>query len=320
VGVLGMLASLSPNHDAAVIEVAQSALWMNRGPITRFLRPNVALITEIGISQIEMVKTLERAVRFKCMVFDGLVGDAIAVVGAHLPHFDQVLGYARKHAKSVLIYGDHVDSDIRIQNIESNYFGSQVALDTNRGSYSFSIPMPTAGMAKSAIAAFAIMYALGEDLDKACQNIGQYQSIEGRLLTHEVAVTGGKVTIIDDNWNALYESMVNALSLFGAQKEADKRFIFVLGRLVDLGEKTKEMHQSLSVPILESKPDLVITHGEEMKYLREVLPKDMLGEHFDSVADLANYIKSLWQPNDVILIKGSRTGSDFVGLSPLLQG
>ncbi len=319
VGVLGMLASLSPNHDAAIIEVAQSALWMNRGPITRLLRPNVALITEIGISQIEMVKTLERAVRFKCMVFDGLAGNAIAVVGAHLPHFDQVLSYARKHAKRVVIYGDHIDSEIRIKNITNNYVGSKVALETNRGSYSFSIPMPTAGMAKSAIAAFAVMYALGEDLDKACQNIGQYQSIEGRLLTHEVAVTGGKVTIIDDNWNALYESMVNALSLFGGQKEADKRFIFVLGRLVDLGEKTKEMHQSLSVPILESQPDLVITHGEEMKYLREVLPENMLGEHFDNVRELAKYLKSIWQAKDVILIKGSRTGSDFVQVVPLLK-
>ena len=213
-----------------------------------------------------------------------------------------------------------VDSDIRIKNIESTYFGSQVALDTNRGSYSFSIPMPTAGMAKSAIAAFAVIYVLGKDLDKACQNIGQYQSIEGRLSTHEVAVVGGNVTIIDDNWNALYESMVNALSLFGAQKDASKRFIFVLGRLVDLGDKTKEMHQSLSVPILKSRPDLVITHGEEMKYLRKVLPKDMLGAYFANVDDLATYIKNLWQPNDVILLKGSRTGSDCVGLSPLLQG
>jgi len=319
VGVLGMLASLSPNHDAAVIEVAQSALWMNRGPITRLLRPNVALITEIGISQIEMVKTLKRAVRFKCMVFDGLAGNAIAVVGAHLPHFDQVLSYARKYAKRVVIYGDHIDSEIRIKNITNNYVGSKVALETNRGSYSFSIPMPTAGMAKSAIAAFAVMYALGEDLDKACQNIGQYQSIEGRLLTHEVAVIGGKVTIIDDNWNALYESMVNALSLFGSQKDTDKRFIFVLGRLVDLGEKTKEMHQSLSVPILESQPDLIITHGEEMKYLREVLPENMLGEHFDNVRELAKYLKSIWQANDVILIKGSRTGSDFVQVVPLLK-
>lgn len=319
VGALGMLANLSLDHDAAIIEVAQSALWMNRGPVTRFVRPNVALITEIGISQIEMVKTLENAVRFKCKVFDGLAGDSIAVIGAHLPHFDQVLGYAREHAKKIIIYGDHSDSEIRIKNIKSDYSGSQVDLETNRGDYSFFIPMPTEGMAKSAIAAFTVMYALGEDLDKVCQNISQYQSIEGRLETYDIPVLGGDVTIVDDNWNALYSSMVNALSLFGTQKDDSKRFIFVLGRLVDLGDKTKEMHQSLSVPILKSKPDLVVTHGEEMKHLREVLPKEMLGEHFDDVNELAKYLKGLWRADDVILIKGSRTGSDFVKIAPLLR-
>src|SRR5690606_37721862 len=92
VGAPAMLANLTPDYDAAVIEIAQSALWMKRGPVTHLVKPTVALITEIGVSQTDArVKSVEDTAKWKSRIFDGLTGTAIAIVGEHLPCFDYVI-------------------------------------------------------------------------------------------------------------------------------------------------------------------------------------------------------------------------------------
>ena len=87
--------------------------------------------------------------------------------------------------------------------------------------------------------------------------------------------------------------------------------IFVLGRIVHLGNKAKDIHEALARPLLDSQPDLVLTHGEEMKWLRAKLPDTILGPHFEQAQALAEFLKQQVSPDDVILFKGSSRDSDF---------
>lgn len=327
VGTLGSLASLSPHHDAAIIEVAQSALWIKRGPITQFIRPDVALVTEIGYSQTQQVKSLEQTMKYKTQIFNGLSRNAIAVVGAHLPLFEQVLDYAKKYSKRVVIYGDHPQAQIRVKSIELSLESSHVKLETDKGDFEFILPIPSIGMAKNAIAAFAVIYALGFDKKAACYAIEQYKTTERRLQIEKIQYAQGVINIIDDSFNAEYDSMVNAFTIFkdssfrdayakstDLQGSAISRYnkkIFVLGRIVHLGDKAQDIHEALAQPLLQSDPDLVLTHGEEMKWLRAKLPDTILGPHFDNAEALAKFLKQKVSPDDVILFKGSSRDSDF---------
>ena len=336
VGALGVLASLAPDHDAAIIEVAQSALWMKRGPVTQFIQPDVALVTEIGYSQTQQLSSLEQTMKYKAQIFNGLSRNAIAVVGAHLPFFEQVLDYAKKYSKSVVIYGDHPQSQLRIKDIELSLESSLVRLETDEGDFEFVLPMPSIGMAKNAIAAFAVIHALGFDKQAACRAIERYETTKGRLQLEKLSYKQGVVNIIDDSFNAEYDSMVNAFTIFKSQafKEADtkgadastttnttsvngdqvsryNKKIFVLGRIVHLGDKAKDIHEALAEPLLQSGPDLVLTHGDEMKWLRAKLPDTILGPHFDHAQALAEFLKQQVSPNDVVLFKGSSRDSDF---------
>lgn len=357
VGALGVMASLAPDHEAAIIEVAQSALWMKRGPVTQFIQPDVALVTEIGYSQTEQLSSLEKTLQYKTQIFNGLSRNAIAVVGAHLPFFKQVLHYAQHYSKQVIIYGDHPQAHIRIKNIELSLASSHVWLETDEGDFDFNLPMPSMGMAKNAIAAFAVIYALGFDRSAACQAIEQYECPERRLQIEKLDYKQGVINIIDDSFNAEYDSMVNAFTIFKngafagrAKKEGYtqntkgqsskaispnsigttnkgknakettvnssqgvqyNKKIFVLGRIVHLGDKAKDIHEALAKPLLDSQPDLVLTHGEEMKWLRAKLPDTILGPHFEQAQALAEFLKQQVSPDDVILFKGSSRDSDF---------
>lgn len=322
VGALSSLASLSPHHDAAIIEVAQSALWMKRGPITQFIQPDVALVTEIGYSQTQQVKSLEQTMKYKTQIFNGLSRNAIAVVGAHLPLFEQVLYYAQKYSKRVVIYGDHPQSQIRIKSIELSLESSHVKLETDEGDFEFILPIPSIGMAKNAIAAFAVIYAIGFDKEAACYAIEHYKTTERRLQIEKLQYAHGVINIIDDSFNAEYDSMVNAFTIFKGSSFKDayakgtdispyNKKIFVLGRIVHLGDKAQDIHEALAQPLLQSEPDLVLTHGEEMKWLRAKLPDTILGPHFDNAEVLARFLRQKVSPDDIVLFKGSSRDSDF---------
>ncbi|MBQ9452918.1 MAG: hypothetical protein IJU65_06470, partial [Desulfovibrio sp.] len=67
-------------------------------------------------------------------------------------------------------------------------------------------------------------------------------------------------------------------------------------------------------------PDLVLTHGDEMRHLRAVLPEAILGPHFSNVGDLVAFLGRELCEDDTVLIKGSRRDSDFGELGLILTG
>ncbi|AWF80491.1 UDP-N-acetylmuramoyl-tripeptide--D-alanyl-D-alanine ligase [Microbulbifer sp. A4B17] len=321
VGAPTMMASLNQDHEVAVIEVAQSALWMKRGPITRQVKPTIALITEIGMSQTSHhVKSVEDTAKWKSRIYDGLTGPAIAIAGEHLECFDYVLNKAKKHAKRIIIFGESPNAEVRILRIRTDESGSWVQLKFPKRELELRVPAPSLGMLHNAIASICAVYALNRDLDEAALKLQELRLDDSHLQRTSMKIHGKSINLIDDSWNATVSSMLNAFSVFAQTEAQDQgRKIAVLGRIVHLGEKAQELHESLSDPLMQSQVDWVVTHGEEMKYLRQVLPEEILGPHFSEAAPLVNYLADFFQDSDLILLKGSRRDSDFGSIPALLD-
>lgn len=321
VGALAMLANLGMDHEAAIIEIAQSALWMQRGPITRLVRPTIAVITEIGLSQTcAKVKSVADAATWKARIFDGLTGAAVAVLGEHLPCFDYVLRQAHAHAQRVVVFGRSAMADVRILDVDADTEGSWVSLQLPAQALRMRVPLPGPGMVNNAVAALAAVHASGRDLTAAATRLEGFQAGEGRLQTETLQFGDRLIRLIDDSFNAEVASMLNAFAVLGTMPVQDGgRRIAVLGRIAHLGEQARPLHESLAGPLLQTGVSLVITHGEEMHYLRAVLPAEVLGPHFSSAAALAEALPSLLWSGDVVLVKGSRRDSDFGEICGLLR-
>ncbi|SDK71693.1 CapA family protein [Microbulbifer yueqingensis] len=320
VGAPSMLASLSPDDEAAVIEVAQSALWMKRGPITRLIRPTIALITEIGISQSRShVRSTRDTARWKSRIFDGLTGPAIAIIGDHLKHFQYLKYEAEKHARRVIVFGPSTEAEVRIRDIQGDDDGSWVTLEADSQTIRFRVPAPSQGMVMNAVASLCVLYAMGRELQAAAETLASIELDDAHLSRSRLTLAGKTVSLIDDSWNATVSSMLNAFSVLAQSRaEGNGRKIAVLGRIVHLGDKARELHESLAGPLAASGADRVITHGDEMKHLRGVLPESLLGPHFSTARELSQHLVEYVQPGDLLLLKGSRRDSDFGAVAGLL--
>ncbi|WP_237060146.1 CapA family protein [Microbulbifer sediminum] len=321
VGAPSMLASLAPNDEAAVIEVAQSALWMKRGPITRLIRPTISIITEIGISQSRShVRSTKDTARWKSRIFDGLTGSAVAIFGDHLKHFEYIRSEAEKHARRIIVFGTGEESEVKIRDIQGDDNGSWVTLETPNETVSYRVPAPSRGMVMNSVASMCALYAMGRDLTSIAGELANLELDDAHLSRTRMKLAGKEIELIDDSWNATISSMLNAFSVLAQSNISNQgRKIAVLGRVVHLGEKSRELHQSLAQPLLDAGVHQVITHGEEMQHLRDVLPESILGPHFMNADDLACHLVECVRPSDLLLLKGSRRDSDFGSVPGLLE-
>lgn len=323
IDVPALLANLNPQHDVALLEIAQSALWMKRGPITRLIQPTIAVITEIGMSQTDrMGGSVQDTAKWKSRIFDGLTGNAVAVIGEHVACFEYIQQQAARHARRVLVFGTSAAADIRIVSVQPDEQGSRVELQTPDEQLVLRVPVASSGMVHNAVAAVSVLYVMGRNLPQAIQALADYRPNRGCLQQQPLTLRDQTVQVIDDSWNATVSSMRNAFNVLAHKTPTGAgRKIAVLGRMVHLGDLAQPLHEELAAPLLATGVNLVLTHGAEMHFLRARLPDHLLGPHWDDAPSVARWLVEHCQDGDVILVKGSRRDSDFgeiVGLLAML--
>ncbi|MEZ2295706.1 CapA family protein [Variovorax sp. RCC_210] len=325
VGVPAMLANLAPDADVCILEMAQSGLWMDRGPISLVARPHVALITEIGLSQTRQASTLELTAKYKSRIFLGLEPGGVAIVPEHIACLPQVLRAAARTAGAIWVVGSGPGADVRVVDTASEPGGGcRVRIAVAGRTHTYLFPVDSAGLVRNSTLAFAALVAMGFDAEAACARMPRVRLPASVMQVHALRTQAGvEATLIDDSWNAEVMSMRNAMEFVRTCERAQHgpvvRKIGVLGRIVNLDDDAEAMHRSLAAPLLASGIAHLVTHGPEMRWLREEVPSALLGPHFDDAAQLAHYLGGFLRSGDLVLVKGDRDRSDFGHIPGLLQ-
>jgi UDP-N-acetylmuramyl pentapeptide synthase len=324
VGVPGAMASLGADVDVCILEMAQSALWMDRGPISLEARPHVAILTEVGLSQTTKTDTLEKTAEYKSRAFLGLEPGGIAVVSAHIPYMAKVVKAALRTAAKVWTVGTGPNDNIRLLDARPESSGCRVRLSFKGRIHEYLFPVASIGLVRNSALAFAAIVAMGFDAEEASARMPHVRLPASVMQVEPLRTrSGALVTLVDDSWNAEVMSMRNAMSFVrsyrGPGNAPVARKVGVLGRIVNLGEQAEAMHRGLAEPLLASGIAHLVTHGDEMRWLREEVPVSLLGPHFDDAAELTLYLGEYLRDGDLLLVKGDRDRSDFGTIPSLLK-
>ena len=86
--------------------------------------------------------------------------------------------------------------------------------------------------------------------------------------------------MIDDSYNASYESVIGGLNSL----DKDSRKIIILGDMLELGEYSKELHIKVGEFINNMNNTILITIGNETKYINNDI-------HFNDLEVLKEYLE-----------------------------
>src|SRR5262249_18584779 len=152
-------------------------------------------------------------------------------------------------------------------------------------------------------------YALDIPLYDAAEALAAWEGAEGRMtLTH----TADGLTVLDDCYNAGPESMEAALTTLAQTTVLGG--VAVLGDMRELGEYAAELHRIVGRKVIETGVRNLIVVGElapeiaeeAKRYAAEVGTPAPEVHRFADSEETAKRIKSLVQPKDAVLVKGSR--------------
>jgi len=283
--------------------------------LTRLVRPHVAIVTTIAPAHIEYFGTEEKIADAKAEIFEGLTGEAVAILPYDSPHVARLYNVATRHARQVVSFGFGAGADVRvIDDMPAAGGGSLVTAQLREARLSFTVAMPGRHWISNALAVLAAVEAVGGDLAQAGLALAEMRGLPGRGARRGVRTAdGGEALIIDEAYNANPASMAVTLRQLGEEKAA--RRVAVLGAMKELGDQSAALHAGLADRVREAGLGLAILVGEEMAPLAEALAGEVPVERVATADQALALLADRLAGGDVVLVKGSNS----VGLSKLVE-
>jgi len=285
--------------------------------LTSFIRPEIAVITEISLSHLEYFKTVEKIAEEKWTLVEKLEPKGFAAVNLDNQKIKKLKEQNKRDDINFLTFGFLENADIQATDISYNYSNSESNGGREIKGLSFklnykgtSIPVRLNNILAehniyAALSAVAIGLVFKLNLVEIAESLSNFSMPAGRMNL----ISGIKNTfIIDDTYNASPIATLSALEVL-KNIEAPRK-IAVLGDMLELGEETQVEHRSVAKKFLEIKNGIFFAVGERMKFATEELKKHRIAperifEFADSVS-AGRKLQEIIQEGDLILIKGSQ--------------
>ena len=287
---------LEPENEAAVLEMGISYFGeMDR--ISRIARPDIAVYTNIENVHTENLIDRDGVLRAKTELVANMRGNTLILNAED----DKLAGYKLPSGKKAVYYG--IDGEAFVTASDIEYHGMEsVDFTLHVGADSIRVSLPAAGrhMVLNSLAAAAAGHELGLTMQEIKRGIEAYRTVSGRMEKSEYK---GAV-IMNDCYNASPASMAASLRVLA---QGSGRRLALLGDMLELGERTVELHEGVGRLAAELGVDMLVAVGGLGAHIAKAAKEAGLEKAFALSRDEAvELIKNELREGDTLLVKASR--------------
>lgn len=297
IGVPKTILSLDEDCEVAVIELGTD----NFGDISltsRIVRPDIAIITNIGDSHLEKLKSKEGILKAKMEIIEGMDEDGIFIYNIddktmkdHIPSYDI--------EQKVLSFGEDDKADFSFK------ASPDFDLSFSHEGHTYKVPLIGRHNIYNAATAVMVSKILGLDEDTIDQGLLKAKSSQNR---NELIELDG-FDILDDAYKSNPQSLLAGLET-AYMLEGYCRKIVCLSDMLELGEDEEALHAKVGAEIDPKKIDYALFFGTLSRHMyesaRDNFPKDRIF-YFESKDALIEELKSLIIESTLVFVKGSHS-------------
>ena len=289
-------------------------------PLSRLVRPHIAIITTIAPVHLEFFGTLNKIADAKAEIFLGLEQGGTAVINRDIAQFAHLKRRAREAGVARIVsFGAHAQADVRLIKCALQPESSTAVADILGTHLTYKIGAPGRHLVDNSLAVLATVALAGADLALAALALAEFKPVAGRGVPITLDLPGGAAMVIDESYNANPASVGAALALLGQAPLGPRgRRIAVLGDMLELGPKGAALHRGLATPIAANEVDQVFCCGPLMRSLWQALPASRRGGYAEDSSALEAQILPAIRAGDVVMVKGS-LGSRMAPIVKALQ-
>lgn len=292
------------DEEAMVLEMGMNSFG-EISLLTNIAKPDIAVITNIGTAHIGMLGSRENILKAKLEILEGLNPQGTVVI-----NYDNDLLHnwyeEEKSNYNIITYGLQKGSEILGNDVILEENGSRCKAIVENTEYQMSIPVGGEHFVYNSLCAMAVAKALIIPINKALKGIEEFELTKKRM---ELKISKNGATVINDSYNANYDSMKAALDYLG--RLPNKRKIAVLGDMLELGEYSKKLHEKLGEIVYINKIDILICVGSESKNIAKKAEEYGINKKniflCKTNEEAINILMEKLQSEDAVLLKASNS-------------
>jgi UDP-N-acetylmuramoyl-tripeptide--D-alanyl-D-alanine ligase len=276
-------------------------------PLARQVEAHVGVITNVGPVHIGHMGSEEAIADEKGCLFAGMAEDAVAVLNCDSPHYDRLIGHARRFGVSRVVgFGRSEAAEARLLSCSLQDSGSDVVALIHGRRIEYRLGAAGEHWVLNSIAALAVVEALGANIVEAAATLKDIAASPGRGARRMLKFGAGTVELLDESYNANPVSMRAMLALLARTEPArGGRRLLAMGDMRELGEGADAYHAGLADAVAASGAAQVFLCGPHMQALWQRLAAAQKGAYRRDSAALAGEVAAALRAGDVIAIKGS---------------
>ena len=297
IGLPMMIFKLDKSYDVAVLEMGMSD-FSEIHNLCEVAKPDIAIITNVGLSHIENLKSRENILKAKMEITDFFKQDNVLIVNSD----NDLLNDIKELSYKLIRTGIDSKADFKAcdLNIEEKKILFKVMENGELINTAIEVDVPGRHNILNSLLAIACGRELGMSYKEITEGFKRLEATSMRL----DIIKGKKFTIINDCYNASPDSMLAAIDVLCNINGKFK--IAILGTMRELGDSAFNAHKEVGKYAKFKGIDLLITLGEYNEAYKEGFNDINKYRSFQTYTDVILYLQESLCNEDVVLVKASR--------------
>ncbi|MEX1014995.1 MAG: UDP-N-acetylmuramoyl-tripeptide--D-alanyl-D-alanine ligase [Candidatus Paceibacterota bacterium] len=292
-GIAKFIKTLDGDEDVLIFELGEYYPG-DIQKLCKIIKPDIGIITGINEAHLKKFKTIENTVDTIYEIKDFVRSENLYVNGES--------ELAKNNApKDSILYSGAMINDWNVHSKENDLNG--IKFNIEKDDLDFEIKSKLIGLHQTGplALAFYLSQKLGITADKAVEGISKVKPFDHRLEPKNT----GKITLIDDSYNGNPDGVEAAINFLSSLE--NKRRFYVTPGLVEMGEKSEEIHKEIGKQLAKADIEKVILIKNSVTpFIEQGLKEnDYKGDiiWFEDGPKAFNSIDILTIKDDVVLIQ-----------------
>lgn len=274
---------------------------------SRFVRPHICVITEVGNEHLNTHGSMENLIKHKASIVDGTVDGGLCILNADNEHFPQLCEQIVKRRQvQIVTFGSTRECNASVTQASFARSGWNVQGIVEGTKVEYFVPMIWEHVPTATISVLLTVSHLGLDVQRAAADFRSFQPFETMGVILRIPYQGKEIVLLDQSQRVSTFSYRSSLKTV-ARLYADPggRKIGVLGHMPKIAEMTHSVHEELAQWVEEACFDRIYAVGEHMTItLNRMSDTSMLARHADSWEKIEDDVLNDIRGGDLIFVKG----------------